>query len=85
MYYYSTTGNKENYIKHNQPSVKSYKIIKGVEEMKKWLLTCSVDGVNIDFETTITSKQEPSFWACQSTAEAHDCNFWSLEQIQEEA
>ena len=53
--------------------------------MKKWLLTCSVDGVNIDFETTITSKQEPSFWACQSTAEAHDCNFWSLEQIQEEA
>ena len=30
--------------------------------MKKWILTCSVDAVEIDYEEIITSDTEPDFW-----------------------
>ena len=49
--------------------------------MKKWLLVCSVDAINIDYEQIITSDTEPSFWDCYSIAENHNCDYWSLEQI----
>lgn len=51
--------------------------------MKKWLLTCSVDGVNIDYEATLDAPTEPSFWTCQEIAEDHGCTLWALEQIRE--
>lgn len=49
--------------------------------MKKWLLTCSVDAVNIDHEEIIESETEPDFWTCHEIANAHGCEWWSLEEI----
>ena len=48
--------------------------------MKKWILTASVDAVNIDFETVIESENEPDFWTCEAIASAHDCNFWTIDE-----
>ena len=33
--------------------------------MKKWLLTCSIDAVNVDYETVIESENEPNWWTCE--------------------
>ena len=49
--------------------------------MKKWLLTASVDAIDIDFETVIESETEPGFWTCCHIAEEHGCEWWSIEQI----
>ena len=49
--------------------------------MRKWLLTCSVDGVDIDYETVLTSLKEPDFWTCNNIAESHGCSLWSLEEV----
>lgn len=51
--------------------------------MKKWLLTCSTDGVNIDFETVILSETEPGFWDCQDIATAAGCEFWNVDRLPE--
>lgn len=51
--------------------------------MKKWLLTASVDGVNIDYEEIIESNDEPGFWTCYEIAEAHGCDFFSVDEITE--
>lgn len=48
--------------------------------MKKWRLTASADGSEIDFETIIESDTEPSFWFCYITAGEHDCNFFTIEE-----
>lgn len=49
--------------------------------MKTFLLTCSIDGINIDYETTINAEQEPSFWDCYEIATVHGCELWSLSEI----
>lgn len=50
--------------------------------MKKWLLTCSKDAVDIDFETTISSKTEPEFWDCYDIAMQHGCSFFTVDPAQ---
>ncbi len=52
--------------------------------MNKWLLTASIDGVDIDFETVIESEKEPDFWTCYDLADEHGCLLWSLEPICEQ-
>ena len=49
--------------------------------MKKWLLQCSIDGINIDFETEILSEKEPDFWTCQNIAEENNCSLWLLNEV----
>jgi hypothetical protein len=46
--------------------------------MKQYTLTCSTDGINIDYETTIESETEPNFWDCYHIARAQGCEFFSL-------
>ena len=46
--------------------------------MKKWLLTCSVDAVDVDFETVLFSEEEPSFWTCNDIAQTNGCDFWTV-------
>ena len=46
--------------------------------MKKWLLTCSIDAIDIDFETVVFSEEEPVFWTCEEIAQANGCDFWTV-------
>ena len=46
--------------------------------MKKWLLTCSIDAVCVDFETVLSSEEEPGFWTCDEIAQANGCDFWTI-------
>ena len=46
--------------------------------MKKWLLTCSIDAVDINFETVLFSEEEPVFWTCEEIAQANGCDFWTV-------
>ena len=52
--------------------------------MSKWILTCSIDAVDVDYDEIIESDEEPGFWDCQEIAEAHGCDFWSLNEYDEE-
>lgn len=49
--------------------------------IKKWKLTCSIDGINIDYEEIIESNKEPNWWQCQENAEEHRCKLWSIELL----
>ena len=49
-------------------------------KMKKYYLICSVDGIDIDFETTIEATEEPSFWECYNIAADHGCDYWTLSE-----
>lgn len=49
--------------------------------MRKWNLAASVDGVNIDFETTIESETEPGYWECHDLAAANGCEFFTVTEI----
>lgn len=49
--------------------------------MKKWELTASVDAVDIDYSEIIESEKEPDFWTCEEIANAHGCEWWSIEEI----
>ena len=46
--------------------------------MKKWILTGSKEGREIEFEMEITRNAEPGFWDCQAVADENDCEFWTL-------
>ena len=46
--------------------------------MKKWLLICSIDAVDVDFETVLFSEEEPVFWTCNDIAQANGCDFWTI-------
>ena len=46
----------------------------------KWLLTCSKDAIDIDFETIIESDTEPDFWECDSIAQEHGCDWWFVDE-----
>lgn len=54
--------------------------------MSKWLLTCSVDAVDIDYEEIIEIEgdEEPGFWDCAEIAEAHGCDWWTISGYEEE-
>ena len=54
---------------------------KEVTDMKRWLLTCSIDAADIDYEQIIESETEPGFWECKEIAEEHGCEWWSLEVV----
>ena len=49
--------------------------------MKKWILTCSIDAIDIDYEEIITSDTEPDFWTCSEIAESHGCDFWTVDEF----
>ena len=49
--------------------------------MEKWNLVCSIDAINIDYETTIESEREPDFWTCNNIAEEHGCKWLSIEEV----
>lgn len=53
--------------------------------MKKWILTCSIDAVDIDYEEIIESDTEPSFWECYNKAQEHSCDWWSIEEMEDVA
>ena len=55
---------------------------KGDNEMKEWLLTCSIDAVDIDYETVIESEKEPDFWTCENIAREHGCEWWVLAECE---
>ena len=50
--------------------------------MKRYLLTCSVDAVGVDFEQEITATEEPDFWTCYEIAAAHGCEWFTLEEVE---
>lgn len=47
--------------------------------MKTWFLSCSIDGVNIDFDMIILSEKEPDFYECEKIAHDHDCKYWTID------
>lgn len=49
--------------------------------MNKWLLTCSVDAIGIDYETIIESDTEPDFWTCYEIANAHGCEWFYITEV----
>ena len=49
--------------------------------MKQYRLTCSVDGINIDFECIIEADTEPSFWECYAIAEARGCEYFMIAEL----
>jgi len=49
--------------------------------MKKWILTASVDGIDIDHEEIIESETEPDFWQCYTIAEKHNCDFFTVTEL----
>ena len=54
-----------------------------MKNMKKWNIICSIDAVNIDYETVIESKSEPNWWICENIAREHGCEWWFVEEATE--
>ena len=50
----------------------------------KWLLTMSVDAVDIDAEEVIENETEPNWLYCEHIAREHGCEWWSLEALKED-
>lgn len=50
--------------------------------MHEYILICSVDGVNIDYEEIITADAAPGFWECYHIAESHGCSFFTIDEIE---
>lgn len=50
-----------------------------VQEMKKWRLVCSTNGIMVDYEEIIESEEEPDFWTCQNIAQNHGCEFFHID------
>ena len=51
--------------------------------MKKWILTASRDGINIDYEKIIESDTEPGFWECYELAYAAGCPYFTIDELEE--
>ena len=51
---------------------------------KRWRLTASRDGNGVDFETVITSEDEPEWWTCYDLAAAHGCDWFDVVEVVEE-
>jgi len=54
-----------------------------MKNIKRWILTCSVDGIDIDFETILFSESEPGFWTCYDIATANGCDFFTITEFEE--
>lgn len=50
--------------------------------MKRWLLTGSVDGVEVTFDRIIYQDTEPDFWQCYDMAAARGCPFFYLDEME---
>ena len=50
--------------------------------MKRWLLDCSRDGIDVDYEEIIWSESEPEFWDCYQIAEDHDCEWFTVIELE---
>ena len=49
--------------------------------MKQWLLTASIDGINVDYDEIIECEIEPGFWTCYAIAEEHGCEFFTINEL----
>ena len=49
--------------------------------MKKWLLTASTDGSDVNFSVLIDSDTEPGFWELYTLAESHGCTFFNVMEV----
>ena len=49
--------------------------------MKNYLLTCSKNGVDVNFETTIKTSKKPDFWSCYDIAIDNGCEFFSIDEV----
>ena len=54
---------------------------KGENKMKNYLLTCSKNGVDVNFETTIKTSKKPDFWSCYDIAIDNGCEFFSIDEV----
>lgn len=52
-----------------------------VIKMENYLITASVDGVNIDFETELQSKTKPDFWNIYDLCIEHNCPFFYVSKL----
>lgn len=50
--------------------------------MRAFRFTASTDGISVDYETVIFSKSEWGFWECNTLAERHGCELWSIEEME---
>lgn len=51
--------------------------------MKKWQLSCSIDGINIDHEEVIYSDTEPDFWTCYEIAKENGCDYFTITELED--
>ena len=51
--------------------------------MKNWLITCSIDAIDIDYEIIVQSENEPDWWICESIARQHGCEWWIMDEIKD--
>lgn len=66
----------------NTNLLKTVMFIKGVFFVK-WLLTCSIDAINVDYMEVLESDLEPDFWTCDDIANDHGCEFWTVSEFEE--
>ena len=52
--------------------------------MNEYLLTCSIDAINVDYEQIIVADSEPDFWTCYDIAREHDCEWWMVDMLEDE-
>ena len=48
--------------------------------MRAFYLECSIEAIDVDYSEVIYSESEPDFWTCQNIADAHDCEYWTLDE-----
>ena len=49
--------------------------------MENYLVTASVDGVNVDFETEVQSNTKPDYYAIYNLCMEHDCPFFYVSKL----
>ena len=54
---------------------------KEVIEMESYLITASIDGVNIDFETELQSATKPSYYDIYDLCAEHGCPFFYVTKL----
>lgn len=52
--------------------------------MKKWIIDGSIDGNMLDFSEIVESEKEPDFWECYEIAQNHNCDFFTVTELEEE-
>ena len=49
--------------------------------MENYLITASVDGVNVDFETEVQSNTKPDYYDIYNLCMEHDCSFFYVSKL----